>query len=61
MTCNELNVSYYRFSVGFFCDQNCTVDPTQDVLERLETLGEVFSHRFGQAVGPHCVALGKQV
>uniref|UniRef100_A0A3Q3XFC8 Uncharacterized protein n=1 Tax=Mola mola TaxID=94237 RepID=A0A3Q3XFC8_MOLML len=40
--------------------KNCTVDPTQDVLERLETLGEVFSHRFGQAVGPHCVALGKQ-
>lgn len=44
-----------------FCDQNCTVDPTQDVLKRLETLGEAFSQRFGQAVGPHCVGLGRQV
>lgn len=43
------------------CGQNCTVDPTQDVLKRLETLGQAFSQRFGQAVGPHCVVLGKQV
>ncbi|XP_041807744.1 retinoblastoma-associated protein [Chelmon rostratus] len=40
--------------------KNCTVDPTQDVLKRLETLGQTFSQRFGQAVGPHCVGLGRQ-
>ncbi|CAJ1064163.1 retinoblastoma-associated protein [Xyrichtys novacula] len=40
--------------------KNCTVDPTQDVLKRLETLGLAFSQSFGQAVGPHCVALGRQ-
>lgn len=37
------------------------MDPTQDVVKRLETFGETFSQRFGQAVGPHCVALGRQV
>uniref|UniRef100_A0A665WQ41 Retinoblastoma-associated protein n=1 Tax=Echeneis naucrates TaxID=173247 RepID=A0A665WQ41_ECHNA len=40
--------------------KNCTVDPTQDVLKRLETLEQTFSQRFGQAVGPRCVILGKQ-
>ncbi|XP_068600064.1 retinoblastoma-associated protein [Brachionichthys hirsutus] len=40
--------------------KNCTVDPTQDMLKRLETLGQAFSQRFGQAVGPHCVVLGRQ-
>nr|XP_020454574.1 retinoblastoma-associated protein [Monopterus albus] len=40
--------------------KNCTVDPTQDVLKRLETLGQAFSQRFGQTVGPNCVVLGKQ-
>ncbi|KAK5859159.1 hypothetical protein PBY51_003245 [Eleginops maclovinus] len=40
--------------------KNCTVDPTQSVLKRLETLGQVFSQRFGQAVGLRCVALGLQ-
>ncbi|KAM3600922.1 uncharacterized protein V6R79_004617 [Siganus canaliculatus] len=40
--------------------KNCTVDPTQDVLKRLETLGQEFSQRFGQAVGPRCVVLGRQ-
>lgn len=49
------------WTISVFCDQNCTVDPTQDVLKRLETLGEAFSQRFGQAVGPHCVGLGRQV
>ncbi|XP_075957312.1 retinoblastoma-associated protein isoform X1 [Anarhichas minor] len=40
--------------------KNCTVDPTQDVLKRLETLGQAFSRRFGEAVGPRCVGLGWQ-
>ncbi|XP_053296961.1 retinoblastoma-associated protein [Pleuronectes platessa] len=39
---------------------NCTVDPTQDVLKRLETLDQEFSRSFGQAVGPRCIVLGKQ-
>ncbi|XP_056267316.1 retinoblastoma-associated protein [Pseudoliparis swirei] len=34
--------------------KNCTVDPMQAVLLRLETLEQAFSQRFGQAVGPHC-------
>ncbi|KAM9332376.1 retinoblastoma-associated protein [Pholidichthys leucotaenia] len=40
--------------------KNCTVDPTQDVQKRLEMLGQVFSQRFGQAVGPRCVVYGRQ-
>uniref|UniRef100_A0AAX7SIM9 Retinoblastoma 1 n=1 Tax=Astatotilapia calliptera TaxID=8154 RepID=A0AAX7SIM9_ASTCA len=40
--------------------KHCTVDPTQDVQKRLETLGQVFSQRFGQAVGPRCVVYGRQ-
>ena len=37
------------------------MDPTQDVLKRLETFGQEFSQSFGQAVGPRCIVLGKQV
>uniref|UniRef100_A0A8C6T5R3 Retinoblastoma-associated protein n=1 Tax=Neogobius melanostomus TaxID=47308 RepID=A0A8C6T5R3_9GOBI len=40
--------------------KNCTVDPTQDVLQRLDTLGQTFSQRFSQAVGPRFVIVGKQ-
>ncbi|KAJ7995938.1 hypothetical protein DPEC_G00231890 [Dallia pectoralis] len=40
--------------------KNCTVDPTAEVLQRVETLGQLFFQRFGQAVGPRCVGLGKQ-
>lgn len=40
--------------------KNCTVDPTQDMLKRLETLGLTFSKRFSQAVGPRFIAIGKQ-
>ncbi|MED6280631.1 hypothetical protein CHARACLAT_012769, partial [Characodon lateralis] len=40
--------------------KNCTVDPTQDVQKRLETLGQVFSQKFGEAVGPRCVVYGRQ-
>lgn len=56
----KLFLMYFSvFSIS--CNQNCTVDPTQDVLKRLETVGQDFSQRFGEAVGPHCVALGWQV
>ncbi|XP_051902931.1 retinoblastoma-associated protein [Hippocampus zosterae] len=40
--------------------KNCTVDPTRDVLKRLETMGTKFSQRFAEAVGPRCITLGKQ-
>ncbi|KAM3868853.1 retinoblastoma-associated protein [Diretmus argenteus] len=40
--------------------KNCTVDPTVEVLKRVETLGQVFGQRFAQAVGPHCMVLGRQ-
>lgn len=40
--------------------KNCTVDPTQDVLKRLETLAQTFSQRFSQAVGPRFITIGKQ-
>ncbi|KAM4620880.1 retinoblastoma-associated protein [Polymixia lowei] len=40
--------------------KNCTVDPTEEVLKRVETLGQAFGQRFGQAVGPRFVVLGKQ-
>lgn len=40
--------------------KNCTVDPTQDVLARLESQGQTFSQRFSQAVGPRFVTVGKQ-
>uniref|UniRef100_A0A8C3GCJ3 Retinoblastoma 1 n=1 Tax=Cyclopterus lumpus TaxID=8103 RepID=A0A8C3GCJ3_CYCLU len=40
--------------------KNCTVDPMQAVLSRLETLEQAFSQRFGLAVGPRCIVLGCQ-
>ncbi|XP_034034545.1 retinoblastoma-associated protein [Thalassophryne amazonica] len=40
--------------------KNCTIDPTQDVLKRVEMLGQTFSQKFGHAVGPRFVVLGKQ-
>ncbi|CAN9501735.1 unnamed protein product [Ophioblennius macclurei] len=40
--------------------KQCTVDPTQGVRKRLEALGQVFSQRFGQAVGPRCVVYGRE-
>uniref|UniRef100_A0A3Q3ALP1 Retinoblastoma-associated protein n=1 Tax=Kryptolebias marmoratus TaxID=37003 RepID=A0A3Q3ALP1_KRYMA len=40
--------------------KNCTVDPSQAVQKRLEMLGQLFSQKFGEAVGPRCVAYGRQ-
>ncbi|XP_077597036.1 retinoblastoma-associated protein [Stigmatopora nigra] len=40
--------------------KNCTVDPAQDILKRLETLGQKFSQRFAEAIGPQCISLGKE-
>uniref|UniRef100_A0A673BYJ7 Retinoblastoma 1 n=1 Tax=Sphaeramia orbicularis TaxID=375764 RepID=A0A673BYJ7_9TELE len=41
-------------------DSNCTIDPTQGMLKRLEMLGQTFSQRFSQAVGPRFIIIGKQ-
>uniref|UniRef100_A0A3P9K0P1 RB transcriptional corepressor 1 n=1 Tax=Oryzias latipes TaxID=8090 RepID=A0A3P9K0P1_ORYLA len=40
--------------------KNCTVDPTQGIQKRLEMLGQVFSQKFGEAVGPHCIVYGRE-
>ncbi|XP_062309295.1 retinoblastoma-associated protein [Osmerus eperlanus] len=40
--------------------KNCTLDPTEEILQRVERLGQLFSQRFDQAVGLRCVGLGKQ-
>ncbi|CAL1573675.1 unnamed protein product [Knipowitschia caucasica] len=40
--------------------KNCTVDPTQNVQKRLDILGQTFSQRFSQAVGPRFISTGKQ-
>uniref|UniRef100_A0A673BTJ6 Retinoblastoma 1 n=1 Tax=Sphaeramia orbicularis TaxID=375764 RepID=A0A673BTJ6_9TELE len=40
--------------------KNCTIDPTQGMLKRLEMLGQTFSQRFSQAVGPRFIIIGKQ-
>ncbi|KAH0621773.1 hypothetical protein JD844_023395 [Phrynosoma platyrhinos] len=39
---------------------NCTVNPTQDVLERIENLGNVFKEKFAEAVGQRCAEIGSQ-
>ncbi|KAJ3589804.1 hypothetical protein NHX12_010645 [Muraenolepis orangiensis] len=40
--------------------KNCTVNPMEGVLRRVETLGQMFGQRFCQAAGPHCAVLGRQ-
>ncbi|KAJ8348542.1 hypothetical protein SKAU_G00271310 [Synaphobranchus kaupii] len=40
--------------------KNCTVDPTQEITDRVRRLGEHFSRRFAQAVGQRCVEIGSQ-
>ncbi|KAK0152667.1 Retinoblastoma-associated protein [Merluccius polli] len=40
--------------------KNCTVDPTEGVLRRVNSLGQRFGQRFCQAVGPRCEVLGSQ-
>ncbi|KAG7280216.1 hypothetical protein CRUP_037577 [Coryphaenoides rupestris] len=41
-------------------ETNCTVDPTEGVQKRVETLGQMFCQRYCQAVGPRCAVLGRQ-
>ncbi|XP_060087784.1 retinoblastoma-associated protein [Heteronotia binoei] len=39
---------------------NCTANPTQDILERVENLGCVFKQKFAEAVGQGCIEIGSQ-
>lgn len=43
------------------CFQNCTVNPSEDVAQRVECLGKAFSDRFALAVGQGCTEIGSQV
>uniref|UniRef100_A0A1A7WSV4 Retinoblastoma-associated protein n=1 Tax=Iconisemion striatum TaxID=60296 RepID=A0A1A7WSV4_9TELE len=40
--------------------KNCTVDPTEDVQKRLETLKQMFIQKFVEATGPHCVVYSRE-
>ncbi|KAJ8266363.1 hypothetical protein GJAV_G00129560 [Gymnothorax javanicus] len=40
--------------------KNCTVDPTQEITQRVKRLGEQFSQRFAQAMGQRCKEIGCQ-
>ena len=37
------------------------MDPTEGVLQRVETLGQMFGQRFCSAVGPRMAVIGRQV
>ncbi|MGH0146925.1 UNVERIFIED_CONTAM: hypothetical protein FKN15_052529 [Acipenser sinensis] len=39
---------------------NCTVNPSEDVAQRVECLGKAFSDRFALAVGQGCTEIGSQ-
>ncbi|XP_077172720.1 retinoblastoma-associated protein isoform X2 [Paroedura picta] len=39
---------------------NCTANPMQDILERVENLGCVFRQKFAEAVGQGCIEIGSQ-
>ncbi|MGH0175235.1 UNVERIFIED_CONTAM: hypothetical protein FKN15_069887 [Acipenser sinensis] len=41
-------------------DENCTVNPSEDVAQRVECLGKAFSDRFALAVGQGCTEIGSQ-
>ncbi|XP_062391885.1 retinoblastoma-associated protein isoform X2 [Sardina pilchardus] len=40
--------------------KNCTVDPTEAVVERAQRLGALFGQAFAQVVSPGCSGLGNQ-
>ncbi|KAG7321501.1 hypothetical protein KOW79_015916 [Hemibagrus wyckioides] len=39
--------------------KDCTVDPSEDITNRVDHLGQIFSQKFAQAVGQCCERLGK--
>ncbi|NXX41969.1 RB protein, partial [Tricholaema leucomelas] len=40
---------------------NCTVNPTDSILKRVECLQHIFRKKFAEAVGPGCAEIGSQV
>ncbi|NXG27222.1 RB protein, partial [Dromaius novaehollandiae] len=45
--------------VSYF--NNCTVNPKESILKRVESLGHVFKKKFAEAVGQGCAEIGSQV
>uniref|UniRef100_A0A8D0L7Z6 Retinoblastoma-associated protein n=1 Tax=Sphenodon punctatus TaxID=8508 RepID=A0A8D0L7Z6_SPHPU len=39
---------------------NCTVNPTEGILDRVENVGRIFKERFAKAVGQGCAEIGSQ-
>ncbi|NXF89930.1 RB protein, partial [Eubucco bourcierii] len=39
---------------------NCTVNPTDSILKRVESLEHIFKKKFAEAVGPGCAEIGSQ-
>ncbi|NXP04259.1 RB protein, partial [Thinocorus orbignyianus] len=39
---------------------NCTVNPKDSILRRVETLGHIFKKKFAEAVGQGCAEIGSQ-
>ncbi|GCB82930.1 hypothetical protein scyTo_0023511, partial [Scyliorhinus torazame] len=44
----------------FILLQNCTVDPTNGITNRVENLGQRFRENFAQAVGEGWMEIGSQ-
>uniref|UniRef100_A0A493TKS5 RB transcriptional corepressor 1 n=1 Tax=Anas platyrhynchos platyrhynchos TaxID=8840 RepID=A0A493TKS5_ANAPP len=40
---------------------NCTVNPKDSILKRVESLGHIFKKKFAEAVGQGCAEIGSQV
>uniref|UniRef100_A0A8C3LAS5 RB transcriptional corepressor 1 n=1 Tax=Chrysolophus pictus TaxID=9089 RepID=A0A8C3LAS5_CHRPC len=40
---------------------NCTVNPEDSILKRVESLGHIFKKKFAEAVGQGCAEIGSQV
>ncbi|XP_069737494.1 retinoblastoma-associated protein [Phaenicophaeus curvirostris] len=39
---------------------NCTVNPMESILKRVESLDSIFKKKFAEAVGPGCAEIGSQ-
>ncbi|XP_053926508.1 retinoblastoma-associated protein isoform X3 [Cuculus canorus] len=39
---------------------NCTVNPKESILKRVESLDHIFKKKFAEAVGPGCAEIGSQ-
>nr|XP_033804009.1 retinoblastoma-associated protein isoform X2 [Geotrypetes seraphini] len=55
---NSANDSPSNSLISYF--NNCTVNPVENILQRIEHLSYVFRTRFAEAVGQACVEIGVQ-